>query len=98
MFENAREKYKSSEFKLLVAKVIDKFEFCKTKNKITYTDFLNISEISILEKILNEEKISNYVFLGVKESADRKILIFYPNKISKETAVKNIADYCCVSI
>ena len=48
MFENAREKYKSSEFKLLVAKVIDKFEFCKTKNKITYTDFLNISEISIL--------------------------------------------------
>ena len=89
MFENAREKYKNSEFKLLVAKVIDKFEFCKTKNKITYTDFLNISEISILEKILNEEKISNYVFLGVKESADRKILIFYPNKISKEMLEKN---------
>lgn len=56
MFEKAREKYKDGEFKILVAKMIDKYEFCKTKNKITFTDFLNISEISIIEKILKEEK------------------------------------------
>lgn len=68
MFEKAREKYKDSEFKILIAKVIDKYEFCKTRNKITFTDFFNISEISILEKILKEEKINNYVFFRWKRS------------------------------
>lgn len=89
MFENARKKYKNSEFKILVAKVIDKYEFCKKRNKITFTDFLNISEKSILEKILKEEKINNYVFFGGKEEADRNVLIFYPEKISKEMLEKN---------
>ena len=28
----------------LCIKLIDKYEECKTKNKITYTDFLHISE------------------------------------------------------
>ena len=36
---------KIEENKLLIAKVVDKFEFSKTKNKITYTDFLNMAEI-----------------------------------------------------
>ncbi len=89
MFEKAREKYKDSEFKILVAKVIDKYEFCKTKNKITFTDFLNISEISVVEKILKEENIDNYVFFGGKKASDRSILIFYPQKISKEMLEKN---------
>lgn len=89
MFEKAREKYKDGEFKILVAKVIDKYEFCRTRNKITFTDFLNISEISIIQKILKEEKISNYIFFGGKENTDRSILIFYPEKFSKEMIEKN---------
>jgi RNA-binding protein YlmH len=89
MFEKAREKYKDGEFKILVAKTIDKYEFCKTKNKITYTDFLNISEISIIEKILKEEKINNYIFFGGKENCDRSILIFYPEKFSMQMVEKN---------
>lgn len=92
MFEKAREKYKDGEYKLLVAKAIDKFEFCKTKNKITYTDFLNITEVSILEKILKDEHIKNYVFYGVNEDADRKILIFYPDKITEEMLEKNYSN------
>lgn len=89
MFEKAREKYKDGEFKILVAKMIDKYEFCKTRNKITFTDFLNISEISIIEKILKEEKINNYIFFGGKEGADRSILIFYPEKFSSQMIEKN---------
>lgn len=89
MFEKAKEKHKDGEFKILVAKTIDKYEFCKTRNKITFTDFLNISETSILEKILKEEKVSNYIFFGGKENADRSILIFYPEKFSKEMIEKN---------
>ena len=89
MFESAREKYKNSEYKLLIAKVIDKYEFSKTKNKITYTDFLNISEISIIKRILKEEKVSNFIIYGGKDETDRSILIFYPEKFSNEMVEKN---------
>lgn len=89
MFESAREKYKNSEYKLLIAKVIDKYEFSKTKNKITYTDFLNISEISIIKKVLKEENVSNFIIYGGKEETDRSLLIFYPEKFSKEMIEKN---------
>lgn len=89
MFEKAREKYKNDENKLLIAKVIDKYEFSKNKNKITYTDFLNISEISTVKKFLKEENIKNYIFYGGREDADRNILIFYPEKFSKEMVEKN---------
>ncbi len=89
MFELSREKYKNSEHKLLVAKIIDKYEFSKTKNKITYTDFLNISELSIIKKVLKEEKIQNYIIYGGKEETDRSLLIFYPEKFSIEMVEKN---------
>ena len=89
MFELSREKYKNSQYKLLVAKIIDKYEFCKTKNKITYTDFLNISEISIVKNVLKEEKIQNYIIYGGKEETDRSLVIFYPEKFSKEMVEKN---------
>ncbi len=89
MFELSREKYKNSQYKLLVAKVIDKYEFSKTKNKITYTDFLNISEISVVKNVLKEEKIQNYIIYGGKEESDRSLVIFYPEKFSKEMVEKN---------
>ena len=89
MFEISREKYKNSQYKLLVAKIIDKYEFCKTKNKITYTDFLNISEISVAKSVLKEEKINNFIIYGGKEETDRSLLIFYPEKFSKEMVEKN---------
>ena len=43
MFEKAKEKYKNTEYKMLIAKVIDKYNFCKDKNKIMYTDFFFFS-------------------------------------------------------
>ncbi len=89
MFELSREKYKNSQYKLLVAKIIDKYEFSKTKNKIIYTDFLNISEISVAKNVLKEEQIKNYIIFGGKEETDRSLLIFYPEKFSKEMVEKN---------
>ena len=78
------------ENKLLIAKVNDKYEFCKSKNKITYTDFLNISEISVIKKFLKENKVSNYIFYGGRENSDRSILIFYPEKFyNREILEKN---------
>lgn len=89
MFEKSREKYKDNENKLLVAKVIDKYEFCVSKNKITYTDFLDFSSLAIVNKMLNEEKVNNYIIYGGRNHADRNIVIFYPEKLSKEMVEKN---------
>ena len=87
MFEISRNK--NNENKLLIAKITDKYEFSKTRNKITYTDFLNISEISIVKKYLKEQNIKNYEIFGGREDADRNIIIFYPEKFTKEIIEKN---------
>ena len=89
MGEKSKVKYKDDEDKLLIAKILDKYEFSITKNKITYTDFLNISEISIAQKALKEEKINNYVLYSGKEEADRKLIIFYPEKFTIDMVEKN---------
>ena len=92
MFEKTREKYKDGEFKLLVAKVIDKYIQCKKTNKIIYTDFINPSEKAVIERIIKEEKIENYLFYGVIDDADRNVLIFYPEKFNMEMVEKNFSN------
>lgn len=90
MSKNDKKQYKSDEERFLIAKILDKINICKNRNKIVNTDFLNISEISIIKKLLIEEKITNYFFFGGKENADRSILIFYPEKLNEELVRKNI--------
>ena len=92
MSKNDRKQYQSEEEKLLIAKILDKLEFCKTRNKIVNTDFFNISEIGVIKKVLEEQKVSNYFFFGGKQEADRSILILYPDKITEEIARKNISN------
>lgn len=74
--------------KLLISKVLDKQKFCISKNKVTYTDFLNQREKSIIQKKLNLE---NYFFYGVSDNSDREIIVFYPEKLNKELARKNLS-------
>lgn len=92
MSKNDRKQCQSEEERLLIAKLLDKIEFCRTRNKIVNTDFLNISEIGVVKKFLEEEKVSNYFFFGGKENSDRSILILYPDKITEEMARKNISN------
>ena len=83
------QEYKDQEEKLLVAKILDKLEFTKTKNKIQYTDFLNLYEQDIADKLLKKIGYKNYYFFGGKESTERKLLIIYPEKLTEEMARKN---------
>ena len=89
MGNKSRENYKNEEDKLLIAKIEDKYDFSKTKNKITYTDFLNVQEKSVAVKYLQENRITNYTFYGVREEPDRCLLIFYPDKLTEEQLKKN---------
>ena len=81
--------YKNQEEKLLLAKVLDKLEFTKNRNKIENTDFLNLYEQDLVDKFLKKIKFNNYYFFGGAEVAERKILILYQEKITEEMARKN---------
>lgn len=87
-----KKQFQNDEEKLLIAKVRDKINFCKTKNKIVNTDFLQISEIGITKKVLSEDKVSNYFFFGGRENSDRSILVIYPEKLTEEMARNNIGN------
>jgi len=80
------------EEKLINAKLLDKIKLCKTRNKIVYTEFLNIYEKEIVQIGLNKNKIKNYLFFGGYENAEGQILVIYPEKLGKEIASKNLVN------
>ena len=53
------EEYKNQEQRLLAAKLLDKLEFTKTKNKIQTTDFLNLNEQEMAMKLLKKVDCEN---------------------------------------
>lgn len=75
---------------LIFAKIDDKIKFCNSKNKITHTDFFTEPEILKIEKYLKSIKITNYFFYGVSENANRKMLFFYPDKLTYEISFSNV--------
>ncbi len=83
-------KYSKEDDKLLIAKVLDKVEYTINKNKISYTDFLDLRQINIVEKMLNRIKVTNYKFFGgLQEEAERKIIIFIPENLDESAVEKN---------
>lgn len=81
--------YKKQEDKMCLSQVLDKIEFSSTREKIEYTDFLDMYQISLVENFLRKTKISNYELYGGYEEAERKILIIYPEKYNKKMIEKN---------
>ncbi len=77
---------KNKEF--MLASVLDKFDLANKKNKIQNTTFYNENEISKIKKELRNYK--NYFFFGGYESAERKILITYPEKFDENIVMKNV--------
>ena len=75
-------KYSKPEDKLLISKMLDKIELSSRKNRIEYTDFLDLYQKHLLKKILKQEHIENYVISGGTENAERNIIVFYPEKLT----------------
>lgn len=82
-----------SEDDLLIAKVLDKKRICDSKNKITYTDFLNEREQLIVSKKL---RLENAFFFGGNENATRKVLFFYPDKLNEDIARRALGSFLSV--
>ncbi|MBQ9297437.1 MAG: hypothetical protein IJ223_00100 [Clostridia bacterium] len=92
-------KYSNQDDKLLISKILDKIKFCETRNRITNTNFLDIREQSLVQKLLSIIKFNNYIEYGGFENAERKCFIFYPDKFDKEFVIKKIEDYIsCIRI
>ena len=82
--------YKNKEEKMLLAEIFDKAENTDKKNKIEYTDFLDMSQIKLVQNFINKQGVSNYILTGGFEEAERKIFIFYPEKFNEQVVKKNI--------
>lgn len=82
-------KYNKEEDRLLIAKVLDKIEFAESKNKITNTDFLDMYQKNLVQKLLNSIKYDNFLFFGGNKNSERTVAIFYPDKFSKNIVEKN---------
>ena len=74
-------KYDNEEDKLLVSKVLDKLEFVQKKNSIETTDFLDMHQKTVAEKVLKSQKITNYICYGGYSNAERVMIIIYPEKL-----------------
>ena len=79
--------------KLVIAKLMDKINLCKTRNKIVNTEFLTTYQRDIIQRELNKNKVKNYIFFGGYDDAEGQILVIYPEKLGEEIAkssLKNI--------
>jgi len=81
--------YKKQEDKICLSQVLDKIEFSKTREKIEYTDFLDMYQISLVENFLRKMRFENYRLYGGYEESERKILIIYPEKYNEKMIEKN---------
>lgn len=93
-------KYSKPEDKLLISKMLDKMKLSQSRNSIEYLDFLDLYEQQLLQKIIKQEKIENNLFHGGIEETERKILLFYPNKLNELTSQnpKKILPIKCIRI
>lgn len=84
--------YRDKDDKILYAQILDKIENVEKKNKIEYTDFLDLAQIELVQKFLNKTKINNYKLFGGFEQAERKIYVFYPDKFNSVVVEKNLSN------
>ena len=76
-------KYKKEDEKLVLSKIMDKINFCETRNKIQVTDFFDLGQKQLVYNFLNSQKFKNYMFYGGFEEAERVIAVFYQEKLGE---------------
>ena len=84
--------YKDKDDKILLAQILDKVEMVEKKNKIEYTDFLDLAQIELVQKFINKIKLYNYMIYGGFDQAERKIFVIYPDKFNSVVVEKNLSN------
>ena len=81
---------KEKDDKILLAQVSDKIEMCENKNKIEYTNFLDLAQIELVQNYIDKLKIENYKSYGGYEQSERKLFVIYPEKFNSTVVEKNL--------
>lgn len=81
--------YKKQDDKILLAQILDKIEFSKQREKLEYTDFLDMYQVALVKSFMKKIEFENYILFGGFENAERKILIIYPEKYTMNMVEKN---------
>ena len=81
---------KEKDDKILLAQVSDKIEMCENKNKIEYTNFLDLAQIELVQNYIDKLKIENYISYGGYEQSERKLFAIYPEKFNSTVVEKNL--------
>ena len=84
--------YKEKDDKILLAQILDKVEMVEKKNKIEYTDFLDLAQIELVQKFINKIKLQNYMIYGGFEQAERKMFVIYPDKFNSVVVEKHLSN------
>ena len=87
--QNILDEYKKQEDKILLSQILDKMEFCEKRNKIEYSDFLDMYQVSLVRNFLRKIQCSTYILYGGFENAERQIAIFYPETYNLDMVQKN---------
>ena len=86
------DKYANEEDRLLASKLLDKIEFVEKRNMVENTEFLDMRQRQLLEKLLRDIKFENFISYGGYKTAERTVIIIYPDKL--EDIFKNdLFDY-----
>ena len=88
------EDYRKPEDKILLSQILEKYRNSQDRNKVEYTDFLDMYQIVLVKNFLKKSEINNYVFYGGFENAERNIVIFYPNGYEENEIKKEYIHMC----
>ena len=80
--------YKRQEDKICLSQILDKITSSNAKNKIEFTDFLDMYQVSLVENFLKKNRFDNFKLFGGYEDAERKVAIIYPNKYDEKMLEK----------
>ena len=81
--------YKKQDDKILLAQIIDKIEFSKQREKLEYTDFLDMYQVALVKSFMKKISFEKYILFGGFEDSERKVLIIYPEKYNLNMVEKN---------
>lgn len=78
------------EDKILLANIEDKIVQCTHRSMLTYSNFLDMRQQSMVENKCKSTKGLNYQFLGGYPDAERKIVAFFPDYPVEESPLSAI--------
>ena len=76
-------KFFNEDDRFLVSKLFDKIDVVLKRKSIQYTDFLDMRQRQLIEKVLNDTKTTNYVAFGGFLNSERTIIVLYPEKLEE---------------